>query len=83
MFALGLMTIISVGIGFMFKQVPDAIKGSVPVGEYLGIALLIYFGLRTLKVRCTSRPESRAIAHHCTITTEHTASPHKRAQCEK
>eukprot|EP00891_Asterochloris_glomerata_P000685 jgi/Astpho2/685/e_gw1.00013.117.1_t len=47
--ALGLMTIISVAIGFMFKQVPDAIKGSVPIGEYLGIALLIYFGLRTLK----------------------------------
>ena len=55
MFALGLMTIISVGIGFMFKQVPDAIKGSVPIGEYLGIALLIYFGLRTLKVRCIAR----------------------------
>ena len=54
-FALGLMTIISVGIGFMFKQVPDAIKGSVPIGEYLGIALLIYFGLRTLKVRCITR----------------------------
>ena len=77
MFALGLMTIISVGIGFMFKQVPDAIKGSVPVGEYLGIALLIYFGLRTLKVRRTSSPASRAIPHHCTFTTEHTASPHK------
>ena len=55
MFALGLMTIISVGIGFMFKQVPDAIKGSVPIGEYLGIALLIYFGLRTLKVGCVVR----------------------------
>jgi putative Ca2+/H+ antiporter (TMEM165/GDT1 family) len=47
--SLSVMTLISVAIGQSFKHVPDVIKSSVPVGEYLGVVLLVYFGLRTLK----------------------------------
>ncbi|KAK9810370.1 hypothetical protein WJX72_009592 [[Myrmecia] bisecta] len=47
--ALGVMTVISVAIGAAFKRVPEALKSSVPVGEYLGVALMLYFGVRTLK----------------------------------
>ena len=28
---------------------PDALKSSVPVGELAGIALLLFFGIRTLR----------------------------------
>lgn len=47
--SLGIMTIISVGIGAVFAKVPDALRSSVPVGELAGIALLIFFGIRTLR----------------------------------
>lgn len=50
-FSLSVMTVISVGIGAAFKKVPASLKSSIPIGEYLGIALLVYFGLRTLRVR--------------------------------
>ena len=49
--ALGLMTVISVLIGYGFKSVPDALKSSVPIGRYLSVACMLYFGLRTLQVR--------------------------------
>ena len=48
--ALSLMTLISVGIGVVFKNVPDQFSSSIPIGQYLGIAFLVYFGLKTLKV---------------------------------
>lgn len=48
--ALAVMTVISVAIGFAFKHVPEVLTTSAPVGEYLGAALLVYFGVRTLKV---------------------------------
>lgn len=48
--SLTVMTAVSVGIGHAFKHVPEVLKSSVPVGEYLGVALLIYFGVRTLRV---------------------------------
>lgn len=51
MVALSVMTLVSVAIGYACKHVPDALTTSVPVGEYLGIALLIYFGIRSLRVR--------------------------------
>ncbi len=52
--ALSLMTFVSVGIGVVFKNVPDQFSSSIPIGQYLGIALLVYFGLKTLKVRCSA-----------------------------
>ncbi len=45
------MTVISVVIGFGFKSVPDALKSSIPVGHFLSVACLLYFGVKTLKVR--------------------------------
>lgn len=47
--ALSLMTVISVGIGYAFKHVPEVLTTSAPIGEYLGAAMMVYFGLRTLK----------------------------------
>ena len=48
MLALGLMTIISVSIGVAFRNVPDALRTSVPVVEWVSVAMLVYFGLQTL-----------------------------------
>lgn len=47
--ALSIMTIISVGIGAVFSRVPDALKSSIPLGELAGVALLIFFGIKTLR----------------------------------
>lgn len=44
------MTVISVAIGVAFSRVPDALMTSLPVGEMAGVALLVVFGLRSLKV---------------------------------
>lgn len=52
--ALALMTVISVLIGYGFKSVPDALKSSVPIGRYLSVACMFYFGVRTLQV-CSLR----------------------------
>lgn len=49
--ALAVMTFISVAIGVAFKSVPDALTTGVPIGEYLAIALLVYYGVTTLRVR--------------------------------
>lgn len=48
--ALSLMTFISVAIGVVFKNVPDRLSSTLPIGQYLGVALLVYFGVKTLKV---------------------------------
>ncbi|KAG2441819.1 hypothetical protein HXX76_003428 [Chlamydomonas incerta] len=47
--ALSVMTVISVSIGAVFSRVPDALKSSIPVGELAGIALLVFFGVKTLR----------------------------------
>ncbi|KAL4854083.1 H/ACA ribonucleoprotein complex subunit 4 [Chlorella vulgaris] len=47
--ALAAMTIISVGIGFAVKRVPTVVESSEALGQWAGAALLVYFGLRTLK----------------------------------
>jgi hypothetical protein len=49
--SLSLMTVISVAIGYAVKRVPAAIESSEVLGQWLGAALLFYFGVRTLKVR--------------------------------
>jgi putative Ca2+/H+ antiporter (TMEM165/GDT1 family) len=48
--ALGVMTVISVGIGAVFSKVPDALRSSVPIGEIAGVVLLVVFGLKALRV---------------------------------
>jgi len=47
--ALSLMSFISVAIGKFFQQIPAAMTTTLPVGEYLAVALLLFFGVRTLK----------------------------------
>ncbi|KXZ52531.1 hypothetical protein GPECTOR_9g575 [Gonium pectorale] len=47
--ALAVMTVISVSIGAVFSRVPDALKSSIPVGELAGVALLVFFGVKTLR----------------------------------
>lgn len=47
--ALSLMTVLSVVIGRMFNSVPAQFQTTVPVGEYAAIALLLFFGLKSIK----------------------------------
>jgi len=54
--ALAAMTVISVGIGAVFRNVPDALKSSLPIGEIAGIALLVYFGIKALKAATEAEP---------------------------
>ena len=49
--ALALMTGISVALGRLFAKLPDSLSSSLPVGEYCAVALLLFFGVKTLKVR--------------------------------
>jgi len=57
--ALSIMTIISVGIGMVFQKVPAAMtSGSIPVGEYLGAALLAYFGVMNIMDALKATPSN-------------------------
>ena len=47
--ALSLMSVISVVIGRAFQSIPSTINDSLPLGEYLAVSLLFFFGVRTLK----------------------------------
>lgn len=59
--ALSFMTFISVGIGMIFSKVPDQFHSTAPIGQYCGIALLIYFGVKTLKVLLCSNPHEHLL----------------------
>ncbi|OMO99313.1 hypothetical protein CCACVL1_03860 [Corchorus capsularis] len=47
--ALSLMTIFSVIIGRIFQSVPAQFQTTLPLGEYAAIALLVFFGLKSIK----------------------------------
>lgn len=47
--ALSLMTVISVVIGRIFQTVPAQLQTTLPIGEYAAVALLIWFGVRSIK----------------------------------
>ena len=47
--ALSLMSVISVVIGRAFQSIPSGFNDSLPLGEYLAVGLLFFFGVRTLK----------------------------------
>ncbi|GAV76632.1 LOW QUALITY PROTEIN: UPF0016 domain-containing protein, partial [Cephalotus follicularis] len=47
--ALSLMTVLSVGIGRIFHSVPAQFQTTMPIGEYAAVALLMFFGLKSLK----------------------------------
>jgi Uncharacterized protein family UPF0016 len=42
--ALGVMTVVSVGLGRAFAQVPQFVNSSLPIQQWVGAALLAYFG---------------------------------------
>ncbi|KAK7279135.1 hypothetical protein RJT34_24180 [Clitoria ternatea] len=47
--ALALMSILSVVIGRIFQSVPAQFQTTVPIGEYAAVALLLFFGLKSIK----------------------------------
>ncbi|XVE84797.1 hypothetical protein DITRI_Ditri17bG0041500 [Diplodiscus trichospermus] len=47
--ALSLMTILSVVIGRIFQSIPAQFQTTLPIGEYAAIALLVFFGLKSIK----------------------------------
>ncbi|KAK1395393.1 hypothetical protein POM88_014449 [Heracleum sosnowskyi] len=47
--ALSLMTVLSVIIGRIFHSVPAQFQTTLPVGEYAAVALLMFFGLKSIK----------------------------------
>lgn len=47
--ALALMTVLSVIIGRIFQSVPAQFQTTLPIGEYAAVALLIFFGLKSIK----------------------------------
>ena len=56
--ALSLMSVISVVIGRAFQSIPSTINDSLPIGEYLAVGLLFFFGVRTLR-EALATPETR------------------------
>ena len=57
--ALAGMTVISVLIGVVFAHVPPALQTTVPIGQYVGAALLFYFGAPSLFLTPGSVPPAR------------------------
>mmetsp|Transcript_35473 Transcript_35473/g.100432 ORF Transcript_35473/g.100432 Transcript_35473/m.100432 type:complete len:339 (+) Transcript_35473:203-1219(+) len=57
--ALSAMTALSVAIGVAFKQVPEVFTSTLPIAEYIAVALLVYFGIRSLKDAWDMPSESR------------------------
>ncbi|XP_010532812.1 PREDICTED: GDT1-like protein 2, chloroplastic [Tarenaya hassleriana] len=47
--ALSLMTVLSVVIGKIFQSVPAQFQTTLPIGEYAAVALLVFFGLKSIK----------------------------------
>ncbi|XP_068658020.1 protein PAM71-homolog, chloroplastic [Aristolochia californica] len=47
--ALSLMTILSVVIGRIFHSVPAQFQTTLPIGEYAAVALLMFFGFKSIK----------------------------------
>ncbi|XP_038970887.1 GDT1-like protein 2, chloroplastic isoform X2 [Phoenix dactylifera] len=49
MVALSLMTVLSVVMGRIFHSVPAQFQTTLPIGEYAAVALLTFFGLKSIK----------------------------------
>ncbi|KAF3635858.1 GDT1-like protein 2, chloroplastic [Capsicum annuum] len=47
--ALSLMSVLSVIIGRIFHSVPAQFQTTLPIGEYAAVALLFFFGLKSIK----------------------------------
>lgn len=80
--ALSAMTILSVGLGVAFNVIPEAMRTSIPIGKYLSVALLFFFGIRSIWIgmgrsKSTSEDEraeaEETIAHSETVKSDPTA----------
>jgi len=59
--ALAIMTVISVALGVVFQKVPTVLSSqSLPIGQYLGAALLVYFGIRNIMDALEANPANEA-----------------------
>lgn len=67
--ALCLMSVISVVIGRLCQKIPSSINDTLPIGEYLAVGLLFYFGIRTL-MEALSPPEKSGADGETTGTGE-------------
>ena len=63
MAALSLMTCISVAIGLAFKSMPEALQSTLPIGQYLGAATMLYFGVKTLRVQPAAEAAAKLDCH--------------------
>lgn len=55
--ALGIMTVISVGIGQIFHALPSSFNSSIPFDDYAAIALLCWFGFQNIRDAFNMTPE--------------------------
>lgn len=77
--ALGVMSAISVGIGRVFLSIPQFVDQGANVGQYIGAALLFYFGAPPSSSQCTVfrdcfpclQPDLKHI-HRCTCRVDGT-----------
>ena len=68
--SLSVMSVISVGIGQSFRHVPEFLKSGLPIGEWASVALLVYFGIRTIKV-CWQHSSSWTVVKHRNLQASH------------
>jgi putative Ca2+/H+ antiporter (TMEM165/GDT1 family) len=66
--ALGLMSVISVIIGRVFSAVPASFSNTIPIGEYVAVLSLLFFGLKSLK-DANDMPKKVSTNNNGTMTT--------------
>lgn len=64
--ALSVMTVISVGLGRLFAQVPQFVSSTMPIQQYVGATLLCYFGARQSDCRGMPRGWVLVLRNICT-----------------
>ena len=62
--ALASMTVISVAIGRAFQNLPTSLAPTLPVGEYAAVAMLVFFGVKTLKDALAMDPSGATPEEH-------------------
>ena len=62
--ALASMTVISVAIGRAFQNLPSSLAPTLPIGEYAAVAMLMFFGVKTLKDALAMDPSGATPEEH-------------------
>ena len=62
--ALAAMTVISVAIGRAFQRLPSSLTTTLPVGEYAAVAMLLFFGVKTLRDALSMDPSGATPEEH-------------------